>query len=187
MASPSKARAALGVSPPKRSTLAEAHERRPAALSHRLLATLYARGQAMAPGHGCRFQNPLLSLDSTTISRCLNRFPGARFRTAKGAIKVLTRRDHAGPLPAFGVMPAGQRRAIARGRQRPKGSIGAMERGDIDDTCLFSRTPDRVYLVTRQQVHATYQVTARLAVNWLPGVTSDQNVVLRGKKRPCLP
>jgi hypothetical protein len=77
MASESEALAALGVSPPQRATLAEANERRPAALDHSLFATLYARCQAMAPGHGFRFKNPLLSLDSTTISLCLNLFPWA--------------------------------------------------------------------------------------------------------------
>lgn len=189
MASQSEALAPLGVSPPKRSTLAEANERRPAALYHSLFATLYARCQAMAPGHGFRFKNPLLSLDSTTISLCLNLFPWARFRTAKGAIKVHTLLDHAGHLPAFVVMTEGKRSdiAIARGLQLPKGSIVAMDRGYIDYKFLFSLTQDSVYFVTRQKVNAKYKVTARFAVNWLQGVTSDQNVVLRGKNGPAYP
>lgn len=189
MASPSEALAPLGVSPPKRSTLAEANERRPAALYQSLLATLYARCQAVAPGHGCRFKNPRLSLDSTTISLCLNLFPWARFRTAKGAIKVHPLLDHAGHLPAFVVMTdgTGSDIAMARGLQLPKGSIVAMDRGDIDDRFRFRLTQDGVYCVTRQKVNAKYQVTARFAVNWLQGVTSDQNVVLRGKHSHTYP
>ena len=189
MASPSEALAPLGVSPPKRSTLAEAHERRPAARYHRLFATLYARCRAVAPGHGFRCKNPLLALDSTTISRCLNRFPWARFRTAKGAITVHTLLNHAGHLPAFVVMIEGQRSdiAMARGLQLPKGSLVAMDRGDIDDGFLFRLTQDGVSCVTRQKVHATCQVTVRFTVNWLQGVTSDQNVVLRGKNGPTDP
>jgi hypothetical protein len=144
---------------------------------------LYARGRAVAPGHGVRCNNPLLALDSTTISRCLNRFPWARCRTAKGAITVHTLLNHAGHLPAFVVMTEGQRSdiAMARGLQLPKGSIVAMDRGDIDDGFLFRMTQDGVSCVTRQNVNATCQVTARFTVNWLPGVTSDQHVVLRGK------
>src|SRR5215208_6203436 len=42
MAAQSEALAPLGVTSPKPSTLAEANERRPAALYHRLFATLYA-------------------------------------------------------------------------------------------------------------------------------------------------
>ena len=44
-----------------------------------------------------------------------------------------------------------------------------------------------MYFVTRQKVNAKYKVTARFAVNWLQGVTSDQNVVLRGKTGPAYP
>jgi hypothetical protein len=189
MASQSDALAPLGVSPPKRSTLAEANERRPAALYQSLFATLYARCQAVAPGHGLRFKNPLLSLDSTTISLCLNLFPWAHFRTAKGAIKVHTLLDHAGHLPAVVVMTAGKGSdiAMARGLQLPKGSIVAMDRGYIDYRFLFRLTQDGVYFVTRQKIHAKGQVTARFAVNWLQGVTSDQHVVLRGQNSHAYP
>jgi putative transposase len=189
MASQSAALAPLGVSPPKRSTLAEANERRPAALDQSLLATLYARGQAVAPGHGFRFKNPLLSWDRPTLARCLNRFPGARVRTATGAIKVPTRLDHAGHLPAVVVMTAGKGSDIARARglQLPKGSLVAMDRGDIDDGFLFRLTQDGVYVVTRQTVNAKCKGTARFAVNWLQGMTSDQNVVLHGKHGHAYP
>jgi hypothetical protein len=73
-------------------------------------------------------------VDSTTISRCLNLFPWARYRTATGAIKVPTLLDHAGDLPAFVVLTEGKRSdlALARGLRRPKGSIVAMDRGYID-------------------------------------------------------
>jgi hypothetical protein len=189
MASQSDALAPLGVSPPKRSTLAEANERRPAALYQSLFATLYARCQAVAPGHGLRFKNPLLSLDSTTISLGLNLFPWAHFRTAKGAIKVHTLLDHAGHLPAVVVMTAGKGSdiAMARGLQLPKGSIVAMDRGYIDYRFLFRLTQDGVYFVTRQKINAKCQVTARFAVNWLQGVTSDQHVVLRGQNSHAYP
>jgi putative transposase len=189
MASPSEALAPLGVSPPTRATLAEAHERRPAALDQSLFATRYARGQAVAPGHGFRFKNPLLALDSTTISRCLNLCPWARFRTANGAIKGHTLLDHAGHLPAVVVMTDGQGSdiAMACGLPRPKGSIVAMDRGDIDDRFLCRLTQDGVYVVTRQQINATCQVAARLAVTWLQGVTSDQHVVLRGQHSHAYP
>jgi len=189
MASQSDALAPLGVSPPKRSTLAEANERRPAALYQSLFATLYARCQAVAPGHGLRFKNPLLSLDSTTISLGLNLFPWAHFRTAKGAIKVHTLLDHAGHLPAVVVMTAGKGSdiAMARGLQLPKGSIVAMDRGYIDYRFLFRLTQDGVYFVTRQKINAKGQVTARFAVNWLQGVTSDQHVVLRGQNSHAYP
>jgi len=189
MASPSEALALLGVTPPKCSTLAEANERRPAALYQSLFTTLYARCRALAPGHGFRFNNPLFSVDSTTISRCLHLFPWARFRTAKGAITVHTLLDHAGHLPAFVVITDGKRSDIAsaRGLELPRGSIVAMDRGDIDDKFFFRLTQDGVYFVTRQQVNAKFKVTARFAIDGLRGVTSDQNVVLQGPHGAAYP
>jgi putative transposase len=60
MAAQAGAHAPLSLTPPKRSTLAEANNRGPVTLYHTLFLTLYTRYQAVAPGHGFRFKNPLL-------------------------------------------------------------------------------------------------------------------------------
>lgn len=46
--------------------------------------------------HKFYFKNKLLSLDSTTISRCLSLFPWAKFRQTKGAVKLHLLLDHDG-------------------------------------------------------------------------------------------
>jgi putative transposase len=164
LASQAKALAPLGLTPPKRSTLAEANERRPAALYQALFFTLYARCQAVAPGHGFRCKSPLFSLDSTTISLCLSLFPWARFRRATGAMKLHTLLDHAGHIPAFVVLTEGKRSdiAVARGLQLPTGSIVAMDRGYIDYRFLFRLHQEGVSFVTRQKVNARFKVTSGL-------------------------
>jgi hypothetical protein len=189
MAAQSGALAPLRLTPPKRSTLAEANNRRPATLYHTLFITLYTRCQAVAPGHGFRFKSPLFSVDSTTISLCLSLFPWARFRRATGAVKLHTLLDHAGHIPAFGVITEGKRSdiAIARGLQLPKGSIVALDRGYIDYRFLYRLTQDGVFFVTRQKVNATCKVTARFAVDWQRGLTSDPNMVLLGQKSHTSP
>ncbi len=189
LASQAKALTPLGLTAPKRSTLAEANERRPAALYQALFATLYARCQAVAPGHGFRFQSPLFSLDSTTISLCLSLFPWARFRRAKGAVKVHTLLDHAGYIPAFVVITEGKRSdiTVARELQLSRDSIVTMDRGYIDYQFLFRLTQDGVYFVTRQKVNAKVKVTARFAVDWQRGITSDHNVLLLGQKGTAYP
>jgi hypothetical protein len=189
LASQAQALAPLHLMPPKRSTLAEANERRPAALSQALFFTLYARCQGAAPGQRFRFKNPLFSLDSTTISLCLKLFPWARFRRAKGAIKLHTLLDHAGHIPAYMVLTEGKRSdlAVARGLQLPKGGIVAMDRGSIDDGFLCRLTHDGVYFVTRQKVNARVKVVERFAVDWHRGLTSDHNVILLGQKANAYP
>jgi hypothetical protein len=153
MAAQSLALAPLGLTPPQRSTLAEARERRPAMLYHTLWATRYTRCRALAPGHRFRFNSPLFSVDSTTIALCLSLFPWARFRRANGVVKVHTLLDHRGDIPAFAVLTEGKRSAItvARERRLPRDSLVAMDRGDIDDRFLCRLTPDAVYCVTRQR------------------------------------
>ena len=189
LASQAPALAPLGLTPPKRSTLAEANERRPAALYQALFATLYGRCQAMAPAHGFRFKSRLFSLDSTTISLCLSLFPWARFRTTKGAIKLHTLLDHAGYIPAFVVITEGKQSdvAIARGLRLAQGSIVAMDRGYIDYRFLFRLHQDGVYFVTRQKVNARVKVTARFVVDRSTGVTSDHNVILVAQKSDASP
>jgi Transposase DDE domain/Domain of unknown function (DUF4372) len=189
LAAQAQALAPFGLTPPKRSTLAEANERRPAALYQAIFATLYERCRAVAPGHRFRFKSPLYSLDSTTISLCLSLFPWARFRKAKGAIKLHTLLDHAGHLPAFVMLTEGKRSdiAVARGLKLPKGSIVAMDRGYIDYRFLFRLTQDGVYFVTRQKVNVRFKVTERFEVDWHRGLTSDHNVVLLGQKAKAYP
>jgi hypothetical protein len=183
LAAQAGALAPLGLTPPQRSTLAEANNRRPATRYHTLVLTRYARGQAVAPGHGFRFKNPLFSLASTTRSRGLSLFPGAPFRTATGAMKLHTLLDHAGHIPACGVITAGTRSdiALARGRPLPKGSIVALARGDIEDRVLFRLTQDGVFFVPRQQVKAKVKVTKRVEGDWQRGLTSDHPVVWLGQ------
>ena len=83
----------LGISKaPNKSTLSYANQNRPAALYEDLFWTMLHRFRTSG-GLGrrkrkFRFKNKLLSLDSTTISLCLNLFPWAKFRRAKGGVKV---------------------------------------------------------------------------------------------------
>jgi hypothetical protein len=77
--------------------------------------------------------------------------------------------------------------AVARGLQLPKGSIVAMDRGYIDYRFLFRLHQDGVSFVTRQKVNARFTVTERFEVDGHCGLTSDQNVILRGQKAHTYP
>jgi hypothetical protein len=81
----------LGVkSAPNTSTLSYANAHRPWQLFESLFYQMLRHCQQAAPGKlkRFRFKNKLLSMDSTTISLCLNLFPWAHFRTTKGAVKL---------------------------------------------------------------------------------------------------
>jgi uncharacterized protein DUF4372/DDE family transposase len=88
-----------------KSTLSYANQHRPAQLYQDLFYTAYNHFQSQGGfGHRktkFRFKNKLLSLDSTTISLCLSLFPWAKFRRAKGGVKVHVLLDHDHYMPSF--------------------------------------------------------------------------------------
>jgi hypothetical protein len=90
---------------PNKSSLAYANQHRPAALYEELFSTALGRFRE-EKGLGSRkrkfrFKNKLMSLDSTTISLCLEMFPWAKFRRAKGGVKAHVPLDHDDYLPRY--------------------------------------------------------------------------------------
>jgi hypothetical protein len=89
---------------PARSTLSYANAHRPSDLDRDLfygaLDRFRADGRFGTRRHRFRFKNRLLSLDSTTISLCLEMFPWAKFRRAKGGVKAHVLLDHDDDMPA---------------------------------------------------------------------------------------
>ena len=78
----------LGVGRVARSSLSRVGSEQPHELCEELFGRLLSRCQGGAQGHGFRFRNRLLSLDSTTIDLCLSMFPWAGFRRTKSAVKL---------------------------------------------------------------------------------------------------
>jgi hypothetical protein len=91
----------LGIKAVKRSTLADANNDQPAAFFQALFEHQYAKCAAVAPKKKFRFKNKLYSLDATVIDLCLSMFPRAKFRRAKGGIKMHTAIDRDGYIPTF--------------------------------------------------------------------------------------
>ena len=149
---------------PKRSSLSYANAHRPAALFEDLFWKLATRlrgreglGQRKSK---FRFKNKLLSLDSTTISLCLSLFPWARFRRAKGGVKVHVLLDHDDYMPSYVLLTEARRhdRVGARLLNLNPGSIVAMDRADNDYQLFADWTAAGIYFVTRLKVNADYDV-----------------------------
>ena len=95
---------------PKRSTLAYANSHRPWQLYEDVFYNLLEKCQFLAQTHGrkFRFNNPLKSLDSSTIDLCLSVFDWAKFRRTKGAIKLHLLLDHKGCMPSWALVTDGK-------------------------------------------------------------------------------
>ena len=172
----------LGIAKLTRSNLSRMNKDKPYALYEELFGKLLNRCQGMAPGHDFRFDNPLYSLDASTIDLCLTAFPWADFRTTKGAIKLHVGLNHAGYLPEFVTITDGKTSDIEAGRALdfPKGSMVAIDRGYNDYAWYNQLTEKGIFFVTRLKSNAKTRVVSRRQVLSSKGLTCDQTIEFTG-------
>jgi hypothetical protein len=150
---------------PVRSTLSYANAHRPAALFEDIFYGLLGRCQALVGPRKFRFKNKLYSLDATVIDLCLSVFDWAKFRRAKGAIKLHLLLDHDGYLPTFCMMTEGRVHEInvARTLELPAGALLVIDRGYVDYLWLDQLDANGVFFVTRLKDNAIFSVEAKLS------------------------
>jgi hypothetical protein len=178
---------------PNKSTLSYANRHRPAALYEELFYTALGRFRD-EEGLGerkrkFRFKNKLLSLDSTTISLCLELFPWAKFRRAKGGVKAHVLLDHDDYMPVYVLITEARRSDVKMAESFPinPGSIVAMDRG-YNDYGLFGQWTERqIHFVTRLKDNAAYEVRETAVIPANRNILSDQLIQFTGDKarRDC--
>lgn len=176
----------LGVmSAPNKSTLSYANTNRSWQLFQDLFYETFDFCRKASPGkHKFRFKNKLLSLDSTTISLCLNLFPWAEFRRKKGAVKLHLLLDHDGYLPSYAYISNGKKHESTYARKFPlaAGSIITMDRGYTDYKLYSFWTAKDIYFVTRLKTNANYEVLEERPAPQNRNILSDQIIRLTGYK-----
>ena len=169
-----------------KSTLSYANEHRPAEVYEDLFYSTYRHFQSQGGfGHRktrFRFKNKLLSLDSSTISLCLALFPWARFRRAKGGVKVHVLLDHDHYMPSFVRITKAKEHDIktARTLALNPGSIVAMDRAYNDYVLFGIWTAKGIFFVTRLKENAVYEVVEDRTVPKNRNIISDQIIRLTG-------
>ncbi len=174
----------LGVSSaPSKSTLSYANKNRSWKLFRDLFYETLEFCRNHSPGgHKFRFNNKLMSLDSTTISLCLNLFPWAEFRRTKGAVKLHLLLDHDGYLPSYACISNGKKHESKYAKKFPlaPGSIVTMDRG-YNDYSLFSFwTAQNIFFVTRLKSNAAYEVLFERELPLRRNILSDQMIRFTG-------
>lgn len=169
---------------PKRSTLAYANSHRPSALFedlfYRLLETARSQAQQSGIRHKFRFKNKLLSIDATTIELCASVFDWAKFRRAKGAVKLHLMLDHDGFLPCYGVITDGKQHEITVTRQWrfEPGTVLVFDRGYTDYDWFGQLTSQGVFFVTRLKTNADFIVVEDRPVLERKGIVRDQIICM---------
>jgi hypothetical protein len=173
----------LGITAPKRSTLAYANEHRPWQLFQRVFYQLLTRCQAVAPGNKFRFKNKLLSLDATIIDLCAELFPWATFHRTKGAVKLHFTLDHDGYLPTVLTITEGKCREtpVARAQTFAPGTILVFDRGYLNLKWFAELTTAGVFFVTRLRTTARYRVVGRRPVPQHRGIVVDHDIRFSGE------
>jgi hypothetical protein len=173
---------------PKRSTLAYANAHRDWRIYQTVFFQLLEHAQLAWNGkRKFRFKNKLFSIDATTIDLCLSMFDWAKFRRAKGAIKLHLILDHDGYLPNFAHITDGKQHEVKVLKNElipdfsfPKDSIIVFDRA-YNDYTLFARwRATGVFFVTRMKDNADYRVLKRRPVPDRSNVLKDQEIRLTG-------
>lgn len=177
----------LGVAtPPTRSTLAYANEHRPWRIYEDVFGQLLATCQLEAKGQRrrFRFQNPLVSLDSTVIPVCLSMFDWAQYKRAKGAVKLHLVLNHEGYLPQFAVISDGKTADVKVAKQMAftPGTMLVMDRGYEDHAWWRQLSLQGVYFVTRLKDSTGYTILATRDVPEGGVILRDEEIVLNSEK-----
>ena len=170
--------------PVRRSTLADANERRDwrihAALAQRLITqarTLYVDEEL-----GLDLTNTVYALDSTTIALCLSVFPWAHFRTTKAAVKMHTLLDLRGNIPSFIHISDGKLHDVhALDMLLPEaGAIYVVDRGYVDFARLYVLHQAGAFFVTRAKSNIDAHRVFSAPTDRSTGIICDQTISLDG-------
>jgi len=169
---------------PKRSTLSYANSHRPWQLFEKVFYQLLSEADLLAAKQKrrFRFKNPMVSIDSTTIDLCLSMFDWARFRRAKGAVKLHLMLNHQGYLPGWALINDGKVNdvKVAQKLEFAPGTVVAMDRAYVDYEMFDRWTNKSVWFVTRAKDNMNYHVVKNRTLPSRGNVISDQEIVMTG-------
>ena len=120
------------------------------------------------------------ALDATTIDLCLSLFPWAKFRRAKGAVKLHTLLNLQGNIPEFILISDGKLHDVnVLDHLVPlPGAYYVMDRGYLDFERLYVLHQARSFFVTRSKRNFNFSRRYSHEVDKSTGVQCDQTVVL---------
>jgi len=171
---------------PKRSTLSYANEHRPWQLFEGVFYVLLERCRAEASGkkRAFRFRHKLLSLDSTVIPLCLSMFDWAKYKRAKGAVKLHMVLDHDGYLPNYAVLTDGKTSDITAAKKMKfaPDTMLVFDRGYTDYDWWLSLTRQGVHFVTRLKDSADYGVAEQRVVPQNSNIMRDEVILLTSQE-----
>ena len=168
----------------KKSTLADANERRDWRIWADLAAVLIRRARKIYSQEdlGLDLKNTVYALDSSTIDLCMSLFPWALFRSTKSAVKIHTLLDLRGAIPAFIYLSDGKTHdtKVLDMLVFEPGAFYVMDRGYMDFHRLFRLHQAGAFFVTRAKDNLRARRVYSAPTDRSTGVIADQRVMLEG-------
>jgi hypothetical protein len=132
-----------------------------------------------------KIKSKIFLLDSTTISLCLNLFDWAKYKTAKGAVKMHTLLDFEGNLPAYVNITDGKTADNKGAYEIPllKGSVIVADRFYNDLSLLTIWDSKGVYFVIRHKENLKYTIVKEneLPLNKHQHILKDEIIELKNE------
>lgn len=173
---------------PRRSTLADANERRDWRIWADLATLLIRRANKLYAGEplglDVNIAGQVYALDSSTVDLCLSLFDWAPFRSTKAAIKLHTLLDLRGCIPSFLHISDGKLGDVNVLDMLPveAGAFYIMDRGYLDFARLYKLHQQGAFFVTRAKSNFSARRVYSAPVDKSTGVICDQSVALCGVK-----
>jgi hypothetical protein len=169
----------------KRSSLADANERRDWRIYADFARTLIdiARPLYEDTDLGLDLNGTVYALDATTIDLCLSMFPWAKFRRAKGAIKLHTMIEVHSSIPVFIDITHGKVHDVSvLDLFTPEpGSFLVMDRGYLDFARLYAVHQALAFFIIRAKENLQFCRRYSRPIDKATGVRSDQTGFLTGQ------
>ena len=170
--------------PVKRSTLADANERRDWHIWADVSALLIQRARMLycKEALAVDLDNTVYALDSTTIDLCLSLFEWAPFRSTKAAIKLHTLLDLRGSIPSFIHISDGKMHDVRVLDILPieAGAFYVMDRGYLDFERLYALHKQSAFFVTRAKRGMDARRVCSMPADRAQGLICDQRIALNG-------
>jgi hypothetical protein len=176
---------AMGIRQPvRRSTLADANERRDWRIWADIAELLIRRARQLYGGEdlGLDIDSTVYALDSTTIDLCLSLFDWAPFKSTKAAIKLHTLLDLRGSIPSFIHISHGKMHDVRVLDILPvdAGAFYVMDRGYLDFERLFDLRMRGAFYVTRAKRNMDARRVYSMPCDRNQGIICDQCILLNG-------
>jgi len=143
----------------KRSTFCDALEKRGHEVFQKVFNNMVEKAQGIGSRLHKKFKDPLRIIDATVISLCLKRFDWAKYRTAKGAVKLHLNLDGDKNIPFEACLTVGKIHDVKElgNLAQESGVIYTMDRGYVDYKSLYSIELAGSIFVTRMKSNGVHK------------------------------